>query len=285
VREYGQVQCAFWRHDEIRALDGVAREFALYLLTGPHSNGIGCYYLPDGYVNADLGWPAETISKSFEALADIRFAHRCQTSSYVLIPDFLKWNEIANPNVARARIKEFGTIPRKSTIYGALCASMKRYGRHWPKDFETVLDGGTKQEPTQPQPEKNLPESIPPKPARGAGETKAPPRKAWGSDEDHALAKRMHEAIKVVVPSAKEPNWDGWANAIRLMREQDERTHDQIWTTFDWANRDGFWRANILSPQTLRDRWNQLEAKRLNQPVRPGTRAPTKQDYGETRKL
>lgn len=90
----------------------------------------------------------------------------------------------------------------------------------------------------------------------------APKPKAGGTPEDEALARRMFDAIKVVAPSAKEPNWNGWANAIRLMREQDARTHADIEAMFTWANRDSFWRSNILSPATLRDKWTQLEAKR-----------------------
>lgn len=95
------------------------------------------------------------------------------------------------------------------------------------------------------------------------GNTTAPPRKVGGTPEDEALARKMFAAIKVVVPTAKEPTWASWANAVRLMREQDDRTHEQIWTTFDWANRDSFWRVNILSPATLREKWDKLEAKRL----------------------
>jgi len=81
--------------------------------------------------------------------------------------------------------------------------------------------------------------------------------------EDEALAKRMFEAVKLVAPSAKEPSYAAWANAIRLMREHDEHTHEQIWTVFEWANHDSFWRTNILSPGTLREKWTQLEAKML----------------------
>lgn len=53
-----------------------------------------------------------------------------------------------------------------------------------------------------------------------------------------------------------------WANDIRLMRERDNRTHREIAALFKWANDDGFWRANILSPGKLRAKWPQLEAQR-----------------------
>jgi len=96
----------------------------------------------------------------------------------------------------------------------------------------------------------------------------------WGADEDQALAHRIFAAVKIVAPSAREPKWNGWANAIRLMREEDERTYDEIWALFEWANRDTFWRTVILSPGSLRGKWTQLDAKR-GAGARKGVAPPT----------
>jgi hypothetical protein len=103
--------------------------------------------------------------------------------------------------------------------------------------------------------------SPPAAPSAGGGDKRG--RKAWGTPDDEALAKRMFDAIRTVAPSAKEPTWPSWANAVRLMREQDGRTHEQMWTLFEWANQDSFWRAQILSPTNLRGKWTQLEARML----------------------
>lgn len=121
---------------------------------------------------------------------------------------------------------------------------------------------------------------------KGTGEDKSlPAKKTHGTPEDHAMARRMFEAVRVVAPTAKEPLWDAWANAIRLMREQDERTHAQIWEQFEWANRDSFWRVNVLSPGTLRDRWNQLEAKRVSGRSGTGATNSPPRDYGQPGKI
>lgn len=63
--------------------------------------------------------------------------------------------------------------------------------------------------------------------------------------------------------SLSEPNWVEWANAIRLMRLQDKRTHYEICELFKWANEDGFWQGNILCPSKLRKKWDQLTTQRL----------------------
>ena len=63
--------------------------------------------------------------------------------------------------------------------------------------------------------------------------------------------------------SLNEPKWVEWANTIRLMRVQDNRSHYEICELFQWANKDDFWKDNILSPSSLRKQWEQLATKRL----------------------
>ena len=72
----------------------------------------------------------------------------------------------------------------------------------------------------------------------------------------------MYERVHKVDATAKEPNWDSWANDIRLMREIDGRDHKAICELFDWANKDAFWCSNVMCPAKLRDKWTQLAAKR-----------------------
>ena len=81
------------------------------------------------------------------------------------------------------------------------------------------------------------------------------------STEDRGLAIYIHEKIKELNPKAKDPNIDKWANEIRLMRERDKRSHEEIMNIFTWANNDPFWRTNILSPAKLRKQFDQLTIK------------------------
>lgn len=79
---------------------------------------------------------------------------------------------------------------------------------------------------------------------------------------DSELAEWMLGCVQEVSPSTKGAK--SWADEIRLMRERDKRTHTEIRAMFEWAHNDAFWRANILSPSKLRQKWPQLEAKRGN---------------------
>ncbi|WP_275340601.1 replication protein, partial [Proteus mirabilis] len=80
----------------------------------------------------------------------------------------------------------------------------------------------------------------------------------WGDEGDLKTAKWMFGRVKKLNPSALEPTWYDWANDIRLMRQIDGRTHEQICALFDWANKDSFWYQNILSPRKLRKHFDEL---------------------------
>ncbi|MFM5318754.1 hypothetical protein ACET9O_03645 [Aeromonas caviae] len=91
-----------------------------------------------------------------------------------------------------------------------------------------------------------------------------PSGKAWGTGDDLMTAQWMFRRVQLITPTAIEPNWAQWANVIRLMRELDQRSHRDICELYDWVSRDTFWCANVLSPQKLRQKWDQLQAKRGN---------------------
>ena len=82
------------------------------------------------------------------------------------------------------------------------------------------------------------------------------------SGDDLKAAEWIFHLIRKLNPSFKEPKFESWANDIRLMRERDNRTHKDICELFKWANQDRFWSVNILSPATLRAKWDQLSMKR-----------------------
>ncbi|MBL0496233.1 hypothetical protein JD514_03715 [Aeromonas caviae] len=94
-----------------------------------------------------------------------------------------------------------------------------------------------------------------------------PNGKAWGTAEDLTTAQWMFKRVQVIAPTALEPNWAQWANVIRLMRELDQRSHRDICELYDWVSRDAFWCTNVLSPQKLRQKWDQLTVKRNVAPV------------------
>ncbi|EPD6025240.1 replication protein [Escherichia coli] len=55
----------------------------------------------------------------------------------------------------------------------------------------------------------------------------------WGTAEDLTAAEWMFDMVKTIAPSARKPNFAGWANDIRLMRERDGRNHRDKWTQLE----------------------------------------------------
>lgn len=90
-----------------------------------------------------------------------------------------------------------------------------------------------------------------------------PAGKSWGTADDLKAARWIHTMRLMVNASLSEPKWAEWANTIRLMRQQDNRTHFEICDLFKWANKNEFWKDNILSPSSLRKQWDQLTTKRM----------------------
>jgi hypothetical protein len=162
MREYGQVQSAFWQSPDAQTMSDSGKLLALYLLTGPHANGLGCYRLPDGYVMADLEWSLERVSKGFQELFANGFANRID--GVVFLPNFLRWNKIANANIAKARFGEFESLP-KGEAKTLAARAMLEFCTHWESEAKNHLETVTQtlskpipnQNPTQPNPTKKEP--------------------------------------------------------------------------------------------------------------------------------
>jgi hypothetical protein len=162
MREYGQIQSSFWQSPDARAYSDRAKLLALYLLSGPHANGIGCYRLPNGYVMADLGWSDETASKAFDELSSNGFAYRFE--GVVFIPKFLRWNKIANANIAKARFGDFESLP-KGEAKTQVARAMLAWCNWWEAEHQTVLEtvaetlseGNANQNPIPPNPIQRTP--------------------------------------------------------------------------------------------------------------------------------
>lgn len=210
MREYGQVQSAWWSHPDTRALDRDAKLIALYLMTGPHSNGLGCFYCPLGYVATDLNIPIETVSKGFLRLAETGFALHCAVSQWVVLPKYLKWNQVANSNVAKARVEEFRAIPSQFSYLSDVAGGCLRYCDRWPEQFRVRLETVSRTVPEtvtqtvcQPRPDQTRPDPDPTRPVAPGSEHPAPP------SADKPVAKRAVNGE----PSASALTWNAYADA------------------------------------------------------------------------
>lgn len=62
--------------------------------------------------------------------------------------------------------------------------------------------------------------------------------------------------------AAREATVLRWADTMRLLHERDSRSWEEIHAMVAWCQDHEFWRANILSADTLRAQWDKLDAQR-----------------------
>lgn len=154
MRDYGRVYSSFWQSPEMRSLPEDARTLALYLLTTPHGNLIGCFRIPDAYAAEDLQWPLERVAEGFRKLGESGFATRDEPTKWVFLAKFIKWNGFENPNVAIAAHKAFAQVPTLE-LKSLLAKAILEFGQHLKDDFrkgcETLCEPVRNPEP-EPEP-------------------------------------------------------------------------------------------------------------------------------------
>lgn len=82
-----------------------------------------------------------------------------------------------------------------------------------------------------------------------------------------------HLADRVEGNGSKRPTiTERWRDAARLMLDTDGRTEDQVHRAIEWCQGNEFWRANVLSMPTLREKYDQLRLQAERE--RAGGRRP-----------
>jgi len=76
------------------------------------------------------------------------------------------------------------------------------------------------------------------------------------------LSDFLFQNIRKNNPKYKTPNMQSWAKHIDLMIRIDNRTAEEIREMITWCQQDTFWKCNILSTKTLREKFDQLTIKK-----------------------
>ncbi len=125
MRIYGKVKITFWDDERIKKLPDAAKLLALYCLSCEHSNAIGCYRLPIGYIETDLGWDREKAQDALDQLIDSGFALYDRDSAYLLMPRYLEHNPIENSRVGKMCVALINAAMRSREIFPALWQALQ----------------------------------------------------------------------------------------------------------------------------------------------------------------
>ena len=251
MREFCQVSPSFWigkTGKEIARLGVDAQIVALYLLTSPHSNMIGLFWCPIMYIAHETGRGIEGATKGLESLKSIGFCMYDEENEFVWVKEMARHQVGEKLKESDNKVKGVKSQLKQLPKNNLIDAFLGKYSKNYHLNIKPL----------------ESPLKAPPKQLKGEGEGEGEGEKKSKytySEDDMALTIHIYESILNIAPHAKKPNYESWANVIRLMRESDKIPIEEIKRVFDWANKDGFWSTNILSTKKLREKFTALSAK------------------------
>ena len=114
MNRYTTVESFIWHDEKFRALPEDARTVFLYLLTCPHGNMCGIFYLPDLYAASDLQWDVERYRKAIDTLCDTLLI--AKDKDIIWIKNYLKHNPIKGPKQITGAVNRLMTLPDTKLI-------------------------------------------------------------------------------------------------------------------------------------------------------------------------
>lgn len=94
--------------------------------------------------------------------------------------------------------------------------------------------------------------------------TVAKPARTPKPVREDAMRICVHLADRVEANGSKRPNiTTRWVDAARLLMDLDGRTEEQIHKAIDWCQNDEFWKANVMSTPTLREKYDRLRLRAI----------------------
>lgn len=118
MRDYGIVTPKFWIGETGRALRGdlAAQVVAAYLITNPHANMLGLYYLPFLYLCHETGIDQDSASRALAKLESEGFAHYDQASEHVWVVEMARFQ--IGPHLNRGDKRIIGIVRELEALAG-----------------------------------------------------------------------------------------------------------------------------------------------------------------------
>lgn len=205
MREYGKVSPKFWIGSTGKALrkhGHHAQLVGLYLITSPHANMLGLFYLPKAFMAHETGLGLEGASKGLQGCIEAGFCRYDEESEMVWVVEMARYQIADSLKDKDLRIKgvqnEYDSIPSNPYLAGfydlyadAFCMSSKR-------DDPAILEGASKgllsqeqeQEQYQEQKQEQKQETI------AAASAAAPKKLAEQKDEPNPVNLLTWQAYK-----------------------------------------------------------------------------------------
>lgn len=135
MSRYVSIATRIWHDEKFRDLPEDARTLFLYLLSSPHGNMCGFYFLPPGYACHDLQWKEDKYKKAIGVLTNNEMV--VVDGDVVLIKNFIKYNPIKGPKQAAGAANRLKEVPANSLV-GYFINCLKQNTN--PEDYERFID-------------------------------------------------------------------------------------------------------------------------------------------------
>jgi hypothetical protein len=135
VPKHYRVSPKYWKGDR-RRWDDRKKLLGLYLLTCEHRNLEGFYFLPKGYIQTDLGWPARPVSDLMAELEAEGFVQYDDAAEVVFIVKALTIQSPSTDRQITGAIAVLQQVP-SSSLWNAFRVACES---HCPKLAEAIAD-------------------------------------------------------------------------------------------------------------------------------------------------
>lgn len=82
---------------------------------------------------------------------------------------------------------------------------------------------------------------------------------------DRVVTNTPTSTVSKLSESEKQRKAEKWGDAFRLLHDRDGHSWEDINAMIDWCQEHHFWKSNILSGDKLREKWDQLAARRASE--------------------
>ena len=106
-----RVRCGLWLEARFLALSEAEQLTALFIATGPHTNGLGLFRLSLAGAAEDRRVGLDTFKRRFDAVRGAMGWHYDASARVVSIPEWLSKKRPTNPNVVKSWRAAFNEVP------------------------------------------------------------------------------------------------------------------------------------------------------------------------------
>lgn len=250
MAQYRQIHIKIWSSPDFQALSSDGKFVFIYLFSNSHRNEAALYRITPKTISNETDLPIDQVVTSLSELTDHELIKWDQGKNIIWVINAIKYQKLS-PN------EVIGIRKNLTSIEHEYVDELLNY-------YDELFS-------TYPVPSKDLKRNSKQPPGKGKGNDKGK-GKGKGNDKGEfppdsvevELAQHLYERILGNNPSHKQPNIQTWAKHIDLLIRVDKKTPEEIKTVIDFAQSNAFWIPNILSTEKLREKYDQLNLKRMN---------------------